>query len=157
MTVQELTAAVRQTIGSPFHHGGRVNQVGLDCGGMMIAAMQILGIECYDKPHYNRGDGLADMIEVLEHNNFIPTYQSYPQGDGASPDVDGTGQSAEPTPGDLVLIRSSDMYHHLVYFTEDQTIIHAWFTSGVNKVVETTMLPEWENQIHSIWRYKDLT
>lgn len=135
ITVAELTAAIRTTIGTPFHHGGRINGVGLDCGGMILVALASLDIPYYDKPYYNRGDGLNDMIEVLGKNDFNML------------------ESKTPTPGDIILLRNSNLYHHLVYFTEDETIIHAWVTTGVNKVVETTMLPEWWDQIHSIWRY----
>jgi cell wall-associated NlpC family hydrolase len=139
-TVKQLSSKVRETIGTPFHHGGRVlgPNGGMDCGGIMVYALRSLGVEVFDKPFYNRGDGLADMEDVLEHNHF--QRKDY----------------GKPKPGDLILIRSSDTYHHLVYLTEDQTIIHAWFTTGLNKVVESTMLPEWEQNIHSIWRWKEL-
>lgn len=140
ITVAELTLATRETIGTPFHHGGRVcgPNGGMDCGAIMLYALQKLGIETYDKPFYNRGDGLADMFDVLTRNNF---------------DKKATNDYVA---GDVVLIRSSNIYHHLVYVTEFGTIIHAWFTTGLGKVVESTMLPEWEENIQSVWRYRGL-
>ncbi len=138
LKVSTLTSKIRETINTPFHHGGRVPGLngGMDCGGPMVWALQQLGYDFKDKPHYGRGDSFAAMLEVLRDNNFLPE------------------KTAKP--GDLILIRTGSMYHHLVYLTEFDTVIHAWFTTGINKVVETTMLPEWEKDIHSIWRFSSL-
>jgi len=103
----------------------------------MVAALRYLGVEVKDKKFYNRKDGIADMIEVLTWNDFTTRENGEP-----------------PLPGDLILIRGTGIYHHLVYCTEFKTVIHAWYTTGLNKVVETTMLPEWWDNIHSIWRWK---
>src|SRR4051812_5577474 len=99
MTVEQLTSEVRKTVGTPFHHGGRVvgPNGGLDCGGILVVALRALGVDVYDKPFYNRGDGLTDMLEVLRRNNFSAREM------GASPEA-----------GDCILLRSGSLYHHLV-------------------------------------------
>lgn len=144
ITVPQLTAAVRTTIGTPFHHAGRVPgpNGGLDCGGMMVVALNLLGFTVNDKRHYNRGDGIKDMVEILSANNF--TQREY------------SGKGYGSVPGDLILIRTSEIYHHLVYLTEDETIIHAWVTTGINRIVESKMLPEWWSNVHSLWRWNEL-
>ena len=141
MEVEILTAKIRETIGTRFHYGGRVVGLrgGIDCAGILVWSLHQLGYTIYDKPFYNRGDVLTDMTEVLQNNTFFQK-----------------GEGETFSGGDVILIRTTEIYHHLVYYTEDETIIHAWVTSGVNKVVESTMLPEWYNSIHSIWRFGDL-
>jgi hypothetical protein len=102
----------------------------------LVIALQNLGYEITDKERYNRGDGLVDMLELLAINNFSQKEQD-----------------AIPEAGDVMLIRYGSTYHHLVYLTEYDTIIHSWLTTGVNKVVESGMLPEWWTGLHSIWRF----
>lgn len=141
ITVQQLTAAVRKTIGTPFHHGGRIVGPlgGMDCGGIMIWALRDLGYEVKDNRTYSRGDHLSGMVFILRENNFTQKKQS-----------------ETPKAGDLILIRSGSMFHHLLYLTEDGTVIHAWRAADINRVVENNMLPEWNNMIHSIWRFSNL-
>jgi len=106
----------------------------------LVVSLQALGFEVHDKSNYGRGDNIADMVSVLQDNLFSQKKQ---------------GEA--PTAGDVILIRGTGVcFHHLVYLTEDGTILHSWVASRINRVVESQMLPEWWNNIHSVWRFEGL-
>lgn len=140
VTVDDLQTKLRSYIGTPFHHAGRSPGIdgGLDCGGLIMVAMQELGMHAEDPTGYQPGDGIDMLRSVLEHHCI--------KRDGV--DV--------IEPGDLLLLRGRGMFHHLVFMTTVGTIIHAWQTTGVNKVVETDMLMAWWDMIDSVWRLKEL-
>lgn len=140
ITVSQLTTEIRRTVGTPFHHAGRVSGVdgGLDCGGILIVSLTNLGFAVHDVPHYKKGDNLNQLINTLRMNSFSQK--------------NGNQYSA----GDVILIRGMGILHHLVYYTEFNSIIHSWITTGLNRVVESAMLPEWIDNIHSVWRFDNL-
>lgn len=140
-TKQEFVEAARQLIGTPFHHAARVPGVGVDCTGMVICALEAVGIAAIaaDKQGgYNTGDNIIDMEERI-------------------------GRLADQvladdiTVGDCIIFRKDSMHHHMGVYTDTGMIVHAWRTSGINKVCETPIPMEWDDSFHSVWRFRDLT
>ena len=138
--IEDFDAKLREYIGTPFRHHGRVvgKNGGLDCGGMIILAMTDVGLPAIDGKTYTKSDGISIIRQSLNDNCIQ------------------LDNNCDISPGNLILLRGRNMYHHLVYWTIAGTIIHAWQTTGVNKVVESQMLPEWWNMIDSVWQIKGL-
>jgi hypothetical protein len=135
MKVKIYTNKLREFIGTPFHYNGRVKGTngGVDCGGLFICAAQELNINLSDAITFNTSDNLTKIIDLLEYNCEVT-------------------KRTLPVPGDIILVRFNQVYHHLVYWTEDSTIIHTF----LHKVQENKMPVKWLQSIHSIWRLKFL-
>lgn len=140
VTIEDMQTKLRSYINTPFRHAGRVPGLdgGLDCGGLIMVAMQELGMDNDDPVGYQPGDGVVMLRSVLERHCIR------------------RGGVDVIEPGDLILLRGKGMFHHLVFMTTIGTIIHAWQTTGVNKVVETSMLMSWWEMIDSVWHLKEL-
>jgi len=153
MLVSTLTAEMRTHIGTPFHNGGRVSgpNGGIDCGGLLAVSLRNLGYEVVDIPNFNpKSDSIELMTEVLIDNNFIN--QGLPL----------LSEDRIFLPGNVAIVRGLRMNHHMVYFSTGTqlyatpNIIHAYNSSGINKVVEMPMPQSWIENIHSIWRLEGL-
>lgn len=139
VTIDDFETELRSYIGTPFHHGGRVPGLngGLDCGGMVIVAMTKTGMTVKDVSNYPEGDGIDMLTRVLSIH--------CERKDAASIE-----------PGDLIVLRDRTMYHHILYWTQAGTVIHAWQTPSVNKVVETEMIQAWWAMVDSVWHIREL-
>jgi len=114
---------------------------GLDCYGMLSIGLNLMdGTVIEDRPKYDKkADKLLEMIECLG--------SSFTQ-----------KETKDFEPGDVILLRVEhpyQMFHHLVYYTEDKTIIHSWFMGLASRVTEVPF-STWHNQIHSVWRFNRL-
>ena len=141
ITVKEFSDELRKAIGTPFHTGGRVlgSEGGVDCAGLFIVTLKNLGYPTIDLTGYN------NKIDFISHEEEYYTKNGFTK-----------KTISRFLPGDIAVLRSDRMFHHLVYQTENNSIIHAWQGSGVNKVVESLMLPRWSFYTRSVWRFNYL-
>lgn len=140
ISVDDFTNKLREYIGTPFRHGGRLKigtaGAGVDCGGLIMCALAEFGVEIPDPKYYPQGDSIVQMLGTL------------------SSLCDKCDSPYEP--GNILLLRSRTINHHIVYFTPEKTIIHAWRSSGISKVVESPFIDEWKNSVHSVWKLREL-
>ena len=133
-TVDEFIAKLREYIGTPFVHQGRVKgrHGGVDCTGLVVCAAEELDIPITQPKAYHTGDNI-EMLETLLHLHCE--------------------RISSPEKGCLLVYRQRTMYHHLVICTEldPLTGIHAWRTTGINRVVEASIPEEWAGGLHSLW------
>lgn len=144
ITAQQFVDQQRTWLGTPCKHGGREKgaQGGVDCGGLPIGAALELGLVVEDQEPYPRTDRLDNILSFLDRfclrqlRDIITDRTLYP--------------------GEILLIRGNRVQHHIGTWTDKRMMIHPWVTTGVNKVVETPLLPEWWGMIHSVWRVREL-
>lgn len=130
----EVIAAARACIGTPFRHQGRLPGVGLDCAGLGIAAAKGAGIDIQDFTGYPQlpFDGmLKKMFDAQPRMREI--------------------SKSEMLPGDVLLMRISSAPQHVAIVSENGYMIHAY--RGAGKVVEQRIDSEWKNKIVALYRF----
>jgi cell wall-associated NlpC family hydrolase len=123
-----LIDAARSFVGVPFLHQGRTRN-GLDCIGLVIAALTKVGVVFYEEP---------------------PTYARLPHGDSLLAPL--RGYCTEVTkiePGLVGAIRFRREVTHVGLIT-GQTIIHAY--EGARRAVEHSYDQRWQKLTVCLWR-----
>lgn len=134
MRVDEIIAAARACIGTPFLHQGRIPGVALDCAGLLIAVAQAVGAEYQDVTGYGPNPSGGMLQAALD----------------AQPGLGRVSANAR-APGDLLLMRFSTEPQHLAVLT-GETIIHAY--SHVGTVCEHRLSSMWATRIVSVYRFR---
>jgi len=125
-----LAAAAAGLVGSPFRLHGRDPATGLDCVGLVVAALSAAGAT----PHAPTGYSLRNL-SVDQWLHFAVR--------------SGLALSHEPIrAGDVLLIALGHCQHHLAIADGDASIIHAH--AGLRQVVRQPLEPSW--RICTKWR-----
>lgn len=61
----DIVAATLEYIGTPYHEGGRVKGVGIDCGGLPICVARDVLLSTFDVRGYSRAPDPATMRAIL--------------------------------------------------------------------------------------------
>ena len=131
MTAEQIIAAARECIGTPFAHQGRILGRALDCAGVAVhVARQWHEVD--EPAAYGRLPNNAMLEYWLERQPFLE-------------------RVAPPEAGDLLLMRFTGEPQHLAVFT-GQTIIHAYQAAG--KVVEHDLDAKWRRRIVRAYRFR---
>ena len=133
MTADDIIAAARKHIGTPFRHQGRVPGRGLDCVGLLIVVAQELGIEYQDATGYSsRPDGT--LLSKMEAQGALIKIQ-------------------EPEPGCVLVMRFANEPQHVALCT-GSTLIHSY--AQVGKVTEHRFADVWRARVVAVFRFKGL-
>lgn len=131
---QRVIAAARACLGTPFHHQGRAPKAGLDCIGLIVIALQSIGIVVRDRLDYGvRPDGISLLAALKEH---------------------GAEKVSEIEAGDILLFRFDHQPQHVALATEGDKMIHSFAPAG--GVVETGIGFYWRNRLVGSYRFKEL-
>lgn len=125
-----LAAAAAQMIGSPFRLHGRDAVSGLDCVGLVVAALTATG----GRPVAPTGYTLRNL--TVDH------WLHFAARSGLAP---------SPGPvraGDVLLITLNHCQHHFAIAVDDGCVIHAH--AGLRRVVRQPIEPAW--RISAKWR-----
>ena len=136
MRADDIIAAARACIGTPFRHQGRLPGVALDCAGLLIAVAQEVGAEYQDVPGYGPNPSGGMLEAALD----------------AQPSLDKVPVNAR-APGDLLLMRFATEPQHLAVFT-GENIIHAY--SHVGQVCEHRLSSVWAARIVRGYRFRGI-
>lgn len=127
---EALAEAGRALIGCRFRLHGRDPATGLDCVGLVSAALAAAG----GRPVPPSGYGLRN----LEIAQWLPLARR-----------SGLVSTEAPTrAGDVLLIALAHCQHHLVIAADPASVIHAH--AGLRRVVLQPLDPAW--QVHARWR-----
>jgi cell wall-associated NlpC family hydrolase len=127
---EALATAAEQLIGIPFRLHGRNPETGLDCVGVVAAALQATGA----MPSMPSGYALRNLTvsQWLHHAGQ-------------------SGLATAPGPveiGDVLLITLGHCQHHLAIATAGTTVVHAH--AGLRQVVKQALQPNW--RVTAKWR-----
>ncbi len=137
MTADDIVAAARQCVGTPFRHQGRVVGKRLDCAGVVVHVAKTNGCKHCDVIGYAEtpyGDSLRENLD---------TQVSLVR-------VAGSNMMA----GDILLMRFDGEPQHLAVFT-GENIIHAWSEAG--KCCEHGLDTTWRRRIAGVYRFRGVT
>lgn len=130
-----LAAAAAQMIGSPFRLHGRDPESGLDCVGLVAAALTATGA----RPVAPSGYSLRNL--TVDHWLHFAAQS-------------GLASSAGPVrAGDVLLITLNHCQHHIAIAVDDGCVIHAH--AGLRRVVRQPIEPAW--RISAKWRSTSAT
>lgn len=127
---EALAAAARELVGTPFRLHGRDPATGLDCVGLVHAAIAAAG----GNPVPPRGYGLRNLaiegwLPLADRSGLIPA-------------------AAPIHAGDVLLIALGFGQHHLVIVSDVDEVIHAH--AGLRRVVCQPRDPAWH--VQGVWR-----
>lgn len=125
-----LADAARGLVGAPYRHNGRDPATGLDCLGVLGAALAAIG----------RAAPLPARNAM--HRRGDPDVEAIAEACGL---VDASGLS---TPGDVLLVRCSPLQLHLLLAVSANRFVHAH--AGLRRVVLGPCDPAWSIVGH--WR-----
>ena len=132
MTVDDIIAAARACIGTPFRHQGRIPGVALDCAGLVVAVAESVGAAYVDHAGYGRNPAHGMLESVLDAQPFLE-------------------RVFDRKPGDVLLMRFSGEPQHLAIFT-GTNIIHSY--EAVGRVCEHRLASVWAARIVRTYRFK---
>lgn len=137
MTADDVIAAARTCLGTPFAHQGRINGEALDCAGLAVSVAHDIGVEYNDQQGYSREPIKGLLLAALIDQpglDLVPV--------------------VEKQPGDILLMRFGRDPQHLAIYT-GQTIIHSYEAVGI--ACEHDLTPEWARRIVGVFRFKGLS
>ena len=125
-----LVEAARALVGCPFRLHGRDPATGLDCVGLVSAALEGSGTRPVVPRGYGlRNTGISQWLPLAERSGLVPA-------------------SGPVHPGEVLLIALAHSQHHLVIAADAAMVIHAH--AGLRRVVIQPFDTAW--QIHAKWR-----
>jgi cell wall-associated NlpC family hydrolase len=137
MTADDVIAAARACLGTPFAHQGRIKGTALDCAGLVVSVAHDLGVDYLDQQGYSR-----EPVKGLLRAALL----DQPGLDFVSP--------GQMQPGDILLMRFGRDPQHLAIYT-GSTIIHSYETVGI--ACEHDLTTEWARRIVGVFRFKGLS
>ena len=99
--------------GTPFHHQGRLKQVGVDCVGLLLETFRPFGIVDFDIDGYARAPDEATLIDTLDEKSVRLV------------------DMAEILPVDMLVFGNGRKLQHIAMATDCCKIIHATAKYGV--------------------------
>ena len=136
MNADDIIAAARSCIGSPFAHQGRIKGLALDCAGLAVSVAHDLGVEYNDQQGYGREPFKGQLESALDAQPGLERV-----------DID------DMQAGDLLLMRFASNPQHLAIFT-GQSIIHSYEAVGI--CCEHRLSSVWMARIVRVYRFKGL-
>lgn len=134
----KIAMAALELCGTPWHIGGRLPGIGLDCVGILVCASKKAGIPLEDFSGY----GSWPCFDIAKK-----------QADRA---LDWSGTGKDPTPGDVILFRlpskgGMSIGHFGIYVGAGR-FVHVGATKP-RKVVAQSLTQSWKNLIHGTYSF----
>ncbi|PUA17256.1 NlpC/P60 family protein [Glaciimonas sp. PCH181] len=134
MTADDIVAAARAALDTPFQHQGRIAGLALDCAGLVVHVARSIGAPYTDVPAYGRSPHQGLLQATLDGN-------------------EGIERVIDRQAGDILLMRFASEPQHLAICAGD-TMIHSYLNVG--KVCEHRLSSMWAARIVAVYRFKGL-
>ena len=127
---EEFLEKVKYYKGVPYHHQGRNREVGLDCAGLVVVALEDIGLPVKDLEGYARIPNAERLRAIVEYNlKIVPSLK-------------------EAEPGDIFLMRFATQPQHLAVYTGDG-IVHSYSKKGY--VLEQRLSDVWRKRVVGVY------
>jgi NlpC/P60 family putative phage cell wall peptidase len=133
---QTIVSTAREWIGTPFVHAGRQKGLACDCIGLFLGVARELGIADYEPANYSAQVD-ADFLRTEIERFFVNVF-------------------SEPEAGDLLLLRFNARATHCAMATGDGTMIHAYDSPTIRRVVEHRFDDYWRRRLVAVYRLREL-
>ncbi len=137
MTPEDIIAAARAALGTPFGHQGRVVGSKLDCAGLLAHVCATLGQPISDQDGYGRRPSGGLLESAMDVQTALVRVRE------------------KPLAGDFVLMKFEDEKSpsHLG-IVAGKTLIHSWAVA--RKVCEHDFDDEWQRRVVRVYRFREL-
>jgi cell wall-associated NlpC family hydrolase len=137
MNRTEFIATARSYLGTPFHHQGRLPNVGLDCAGVVVCALQANNYTVEDKRGYGRIPSQGIFSIAVESQCDLIAQE-------------------EVQVGDLMMFAFRDEPQHIAIVSglNPTMLIHGYQT--VNRVVENDLDATWVERLRGCYRLRGI-
>lgn len=139
----QLVEVARGYLGTPFHFGGRVKGVGVDCGGLLVCIARDAGMKVDDEPRATRENAL-EAIHAVAGKHAEVVWR-----------VGGDSSIPSPSCGDILIFSCRAMPGHCGIFTAEGSFVHAHDSSSTGMVVETPLDERWMSRIVAVYRVRE--
>lgn len=136
MTADDIVAAARECIGTPFRHQGRLPGIALDCAGVAVHVAKQIGVEYIDVSGYGPTPANGRLEQSLD---MQPCLERIAINERAA--------------GDLLLMRFLSEPQHLAICT-GTGIVHAYEAVGI--CCEHDLDPKWVKRIVQVYRFRGI-
>lgn len=120
-----VVAEALSWVGTPYHNGGDIKQVGVDCGMLLVRVFVDTGfVEPFDPRPYPAQWHLHQFAERYLH--WIETFGQK---------VPGPDEGRVPFPGDVVMFKYGHTYAHGSIVIEWPMIVHAMGPYPVSRAI----------------------
>lgn len=136
MTAEDVIAAARSALDTPFRHQGRVAGVGLDCAGEFVHACRELALPVIDEQGYGRNPYKGLLEQCIERQPFLYRVPK-----------------EQMQAGDVLLMRFDGEPQHIAIHA-GETMIHAYEKSG--RVVEHRLADVWRARVVRVYRFEGI-
>ena len=138
MTRDDIVAAARSALDTPFKHQGRRVGKGLDCAGLLVHVLATLGFSVADRSGYSRHPSGSELEAAIAENVASGVLVIVPL--------------SSIQAGDFVLMRfeGEKESRHLGIVGPNGSLIHSW--ARVRKVCEHRIDAQWARRIVGAWR-----
>jgi cell wall-associated NlpC family hydrolase len=136
-TREDFVHEARKWLGTPFHHQGRIKNIGCDCLGLLLGITNALGI-CH-----GYGDDIAYGF-MPDTKTFLDNLDLYMK----------RISIIDASYGDVLVMKFGGIPTHLAIIT-DRGIIHC-YALGPKCVVEHALSGKWPSRIVRAYRVKGL-
>lgn len=134
MTADEIVAAARSALRTPFRHQGRIAGRALDCAGLIVHVAKTIGVAYLDVPAYGRMPHAGLLQQTLDANSCIERVATHQA-------------------GDILLMRFTGEPQHLA-ICAGESIIHSYANAG--EVCEHRLSSMWAARIVAVYRFKGI-
>lgn len=132
---EDIVAEAQTWIGTPFHHGGRVKNVGADCLGIIVGVAKSLGLAHKDRAAYPlRANGTLQP-ELDRQLLRIPI--------------------SDRMPGDILLMTFDNQPHHVAFFC-GEFIIHAFAEIHTRRCLSQPFDDYWLSKTVAVYRFNEV-
>ena len=135
MNPNDIIAAARECIDTPFVHQGRLKGIALDCAGLLVCVAKTIGADYVDQQGYSRTPYGDTLVSILDDQ---PCLERVARDDMQA--------------GDMLLMRFTGEPQHLAVFT-GENVIHSY--EAVGKVCEHLLDEEWSRRIVGVYRFNE--
>ncbi len=137
---EQIIAAARQQIETPFRHQGRMPGKALDCAGLVVAVADATGADYLDQQGYSAHPSNGLLESALDAQPCLVRVKL-----------------SEMQPGDVLLMKFASDPQHLAIFVgfnpiyQAEGIVHAW--TQARMVCEHVLTDEWRARIVRVYRF----
>lgn len=140
MTRDDLVAAARTWLGTPYHHMAKVKHGGVDCGQLIIAAFEESGAVVKDPGFYT-----SDWHMHRDEDRYIAQVETVlrrSDDDERSVDTRVLADPAYNVPqGEVIVFRVGRTFSHGGIVTRWPLFIHSYLPSGIVEEVDIRGTP----------------
>lgn len=122
----------------PWLEAGRSRELGVDCTGLIVCALQDIGVPIKDTRKCTKFDEFMILMKAIRSQ------------------CESVEKNFAPATGTIILFRGDTIHNHVAVYCGDGKIIHSYNDPSYNRVLEQDYTAYWKLNTHSMYWFKGL-